>query len=138
MRPTRSGAAAKGFDASRAASVSMKKETGVPDGREAGMEGREERRDRTFRYGDRARRVHLEHAHPDCAIEGGRARSAWRFAKAKSVGCRCRRRARGGSPKLCGWMNGYHQTVVERIAGHRLARAWVRAVRAAEPDDVEL
>lgn len=107
------------------------------------MEGREKRRDRTIRYGERTRRVHLSRVHPtgpvDCICE----LSAWFFAKGKSVGCRCRRVQRGLSPKIAGSLchggGGYHPCVIERIEGKRLARAWAHAVRGGtDPLDVEL
>ena len=104
------------------------------------MEKRESRRDRTYRYGLRARRVHLRVVHPngtpDCICE----KSAWFFAKAKSVGCRCRRKKRG-NPKvgasLCAGCGSYHESVKERIRGRRLARAWLSEVRGSDPDDVD-
>lgn len=106
------------------------------------MQGREERRDRTIRYGERARRVHLSRVHPtgpvDCVCEF----SAWKFAKGKAVGCRCRRVQRRYSPKIAGSLchggGGYHPCVVQRIAGKRLAKAWLHELLAGDPLDVEL
>ena len=111
-------------------------------GLEVPMKGREERRDRTIRYGERARRIHLRQAHPNGSIDCVCEQSAWFFAKGKAVGCRCRRRW-PGRPKLAlstchGAGYGYHPSVVERIAGSRLARGWLSEQRGAEPDDVEL
>jgi hypothetical protein len=104
------------------------------------MEDRERRRDRSIRYGERARREHLRIVHPkgpvDCLCE----QSAWFFAKGKSLGCRCRRVQRSLSPKIAGSLchggGGYHPCVRERIDGKRLCRRWLAA--AAPPDDVEL
>lgn len=114
------------------------------------MEAREKRRDRTIRYGARARAEHLRVVHPsgpetaDCVCE----RSVWFFAKKKSLGCSCRKHVRQsfGSPKLAGSLchlgrsvHGYHPGVAERIAGRRLTRAWLFEVESgALPDDVEL
>ncbi len=107
------------------------------------MEGREERRDRTIRYGERARKIHLSRVHPngpvDCVCEF----SAWKFAKGKAVGCGCRRRGRNCSPKVVASMchggdRGYHPCVVERIEGRRLAKAWLLELRSGDPLDVEL
>jgi hypothetical protein len=108
------------------------------------MEGREKRRDRTIRYGERARRIHLSWVHPDGAVDCICELSVWFFAKGKSLGCRCRKHGRGCSPKLAcslchgGGERGYHPGVVERIAGKRLARAWMVELRGEEADDVEL
>ncbi len=106
------------------------------------MEGREKRRDRTIRYGERTRREHLRVVHPtgpvDCICE----LSAWFFAKGKSVGCGCRRVQRGYGPKIvasmCHGGSGYHPSVIERIEGKRLSQAWLRELRGVEPLDVEL
>ena len=75
---------------------------------------------------------------PDCICE----RSVWWFARKKSLGCNCRRRW-PGRPKLalslCHGAGCYHPSVVERIAGRRLAHAWLRELRGArDADDVEL
>jgi len=107
------------------------------------MEDRERRRDRTVRYGERARAVHLNFAHPNGVVDCACERSAWFFAKGKSVGCRCRRRQRGLSPKiqgsLCHGFGNYHPCVRERIEGKRLCHAWLRTIRGkVAPDDVEL
>ena len=106
------------------------------------MKKREVRRDRTIRYGERARRVYLRTLHPSdllCVYE----RSVGYFAKGKSVGCRCRRRGRNCSPKVVNSMchgggGGYHPSVVQRIEGRRATKAWLKAVRNFEPDDIEL
>ena len=106
------------------------------------MKKREVRRDRTVRYGERARRIHLRTIHPsgivDCICE----QSAWFFAKGKAVGCRCRRVQRSLSPKIAGSLchggGQYHPCVVERIAGKRLVKSWLKMVVSVEPDDVEL
>ena len=112
------------------------------------MEKREIRRDRTIRYGERARAVHLRIVHPDGVVDCVCERSAWWFAKKKSHGCSCRKHVRQsfGSPKLAGSLchlgrsvHGYHPAVAERIAGHRLVRAWSFEIESGtEPDDVEL
>jgi hypothetical protein len=95
------------------------------------MEKREDRRDRTIRKGERRRKDHLRRNHPsgvvDCACE----HSAWRFAKRKGLGCELCRGRTHGNPKLgsgvcCGY--GWRPAVVVRIAGKRLARAWLRSV----------
>jgi hypothetical protein len=59
----------------------------------------------------------------------------------KKRGCGCRRRGRGCSPKLTASMchlarsdGGYHPSVRERIAGKRVARAWMRS---ADLEEVE-
>ena len=107
------------------------------------MEDREERRDRTIRYGERTRRVHLRWVHPrgpvDCLCE----QSAWFFAKGKSLGCGCRRSSRRGGPKVTGGLcrgagGAYQPCVVERIRGNRLCRAWLSELRGEDPYDVEL
>lgn len=56
--------------------------------------------------------------------------------------CGCRRRGRGCSPKLIASMchlgqsdGGYHPSARERIAGKRVARAWIRAI---DLEDVEV
>lgn len=101
------------------------------------MEGREERRDRTVRYGERTRKVHLRAIHPSGVVDCICERSAWFFAKGKSVGCRCRKRQRSLGPKvpgsLChGWGGDYHPAVRERIEGKRLCRAFLRALDAID------
>lgn len=107
------------------------------------MDGREERRDRTIRYGERARKIHLRWVHPNGVVDCVCERSAWKFAKGKSLGCHCRRVQRSLSPKIPGSLchgNGgdYHACVEERIAGKRLAMKWLIELRGAEPDDIEL
>ena len=97
------------------------------------MHKREDRRDRTYRYGESARREHLRVNHPDGVVDCVCEKSVWFFAKRSSNGCRCRRRSPGNSPKVAVSMchsnaaYGYHQTVVERIAGKRLCAGWLRA-----------
>ena len=118
------------------------------------MEKREERRDRSYRYGERARDTHLRVVHGlssgfdeagggalDCVCE----RSVWYFAKKKSLGCRCRKHARNASPKiaasLChgGGARGLHPAVVERIDGKRLSAAWLKLLfSGVDGVDVEL
>ena len=107
------------------------------------MEGREKRRDRTIRYGERARKEHLRVIHPDGVVDCVCDRSAWKFAKGKSLGCHCRRRGRNCSPKVVASMchdgsSGYHPCVRERIDGNRDARAWTKAVRTIDPLDLDL
>lgn len=116
----------------------------APDGRglEVTMEDREKRRDRTIRYGERARKIHLAWIHPNGVIDCVCERSAWKFAKGKSMGCRCRRVQRSLSPKIAGSLchgeTGYHPSVLQRIEGKRLARSWLVELRGAEADDVDL
>jgi hypothetical protein len=47
-----------------------------------------------------------------------------------------------GRPKLasslCHGAGGYHPSVLERIRGTRLCRAWTAALLADEPDDIDL
>ncbi len=107
------------------------------------MEGREERRDRTIRYGERARKIHLRIVHPDGVVDCVCERSAWKFAKGKSMGCGCRRVQRGLSPKIPGSLchdgrGGYHPCVRERILGKRLTKAWLLEARGGDLLDVEL
>lgn len=107
------------------------------------MKKREDRRDRTIRYGESARKVHLRWVHPDGVVDCACEQSAWFFAKGKSMGCRCRRTQKSLSPKIPGSLchgagYDYHPCVRERIAGKRLVKAWLREVRAVKPDDVDL
>jgi len=100
---------------------------------------RAERRDRTARYAEHARSVHVRAFHNGAACH----HPLGRFAKGKSVGCRCRRRWPGHSPKIAvGYCHGagfdYHPSVHQRIAGKRLTRAWLHELRGAEPLDVIL
>src|SRR5271170_1213502 len=99
------------------------------------MEKREERRDRSYRYGKRARDTHLRVVHPDGVVDCVCERSVWYFAKKKSLGCSCRKHVRSGfgSPKLVGSLchmggaaRGYHPGVVERIDGKRLSASWLK------------
>jgi len=101
------------------------------------------RRARTIAVGEHRREVHLRQVHPDGVVDCVCERSAWRFAKRGTVSCNCRRHSRLYGPKvaasLChGAGYCYHPSVIERIAGRRLARAWLSELRCAEPDDVEL
>lgn len=104
------------------------------------MEHRGDRRDRTLRYATRARRVWLRAM---CPI-GFEAHPVGRFAKGKAIGCGCRRVQRGLSPKIPGSMchmgdHGYHPCVMERIAGKRLTKAWLRELRGGfDALDIEL
>jgi hypothetical protein len=107
------------------------------------MEDREKRRDRTIRYGERARKVHLQWRHPDGVIDCVCEKSAWKFAKGKSLGCGCRRVQKSLSPKvpgsLCHTGDGdYHPCVAQRIAGKRLVKSWLLELRGVEADDVDL
>jgi hypothetical protein len=106
------------------------------------VEQREDRRDRTIRYGTSARRVHLRRNHPDGVVDCVCEQSVWFFAKGKSGGCRCRRVQRSLSPKIAGSLchggSGYHPCVVERIAGNRLTKAWLSELRGSAPEDIEL
>ncbi|MFI5297286.1 MAG: hypothetical protein ACHREM_04245 [Polyangiales bacterium] len=64
-----------------------------------------------------------------------------RFAKGKSVGCRCRRHVRGNPKVSTSVCSGgcYQASLLERVEGNRLARAWLRAMQAhIDGDDVEL
>jgi hypothetical protein len=103
---------------------------------------RGERRDRTWRYGRWAQRVHLRFVHPhgpvDCLCE----QSVWFFRKRKAIGCRCRAKLRG-APKLPGSRcadvrGGYRATVRERIRGRRLTYQWLVRLGGCDPDDIEL
>jgi len=104
-------------------------------------EKREDRRDRTWRYAAKTRREHLRVVHPDGKVDCTCELSAWFFRKGKSVGCRCHRHP-PGRPKIAWGCGGggtqWQDTVVERIAGRRLCRAWREQVRSVEPDDLEL
>ena len=65
------------------------------------------------------------------------------FAKRKALSCGCRRVGRTGSPKVAGSMchgcgYGWHPSVAERIEGNRLTKKWLRALRGAAPEDIEL
>ena len=106
------------------------------------MKKREDRRDRTIRYGERTRREHMRVVHPDGTPDCICEQSVWWFARKKSVGCNCRRRW-PGRPKLalslCHGGGGYHPSVVERVAGRRLVHAWLRELRGVrDADDIEL
>lgn len=99
------------------------------------MSSRADRRDRTARAAERQRRIRLR--------AGFTADSAHRYAKRHGLGCNCQRRSPGYSPKVAvGYCHGagyaYHPSTLARIAGARLARAWLAAVRAVDPDDVDL
>lgn len=107
------------------------------------MEDREKRRDRTIRYGERARKTHLRIVHPDGVVDCVCERSAWKFAKGKSMGCGCRRNGHRTGPKVVfggchDGDRGYHPCVVERIAGNRLTKKWLRELRGAAAEDVDL
>lgn len=97
------------------------------------MKKRETRRDRTYRKGVRRRHDHLQRIHPtgpiDCICE----QSIGWFAKRKGLGCaKCRGRVHGNPKVACGgckWAyDKWRPAVVERIAGKRLARLWLRAI----------
>ena len=110
---------------------------------EVTVKKREERRDRTIRYGERARKIHLEWVHPNGVVDCVCERSAWKFAKGKSMGCNCRRVGSRTGPKVVyggchDGIRGYHPCVIERIAGKRLTKAWLLEVRAGSPLDVGL
>ena len=77
---------------------------------------RGERRDRTWRYGRRAQRIHVGSNHPDGGLDCICERSVWFFRTKKSLGCRCRGKQKG-SPKLPGSLHkgGYKY----RITAHR-------------------
>lgn len=101
---------------------------------------REDRLDRTYRYAARARKEHLRVRHPDGTLDCECERAEWYFRKGKSLGCRCRRKKKG-NPKVAGGMcsrGDIQPGTVERIAGHRLCRAWRDLVRRVDPIDVEL
>lgn len=105
------------------------------------LKAREDRRDRSIRYGERARKLHLRRVHPNGVVDCACERSVWKFAKGKSLGCKCRRRGKGCSPKvvasLChrgGNGEGYHLSVRERINGKRLTRKWLRQVDPLDSD----
>lgn len=104
------------------------------------MQDRGERRARTENYARRARRVWLRQM---CGVRNGNFPDhpvGW-FAKGKAIGCRCLRHAKG-RPKVAGSLchggSCYHPSVVERIRGNRLVRAWKRELRAEDALDVEL
>ncbi len=102
------------------------------------MEKREDRRDRSWRYGAKARREHLRVNHPSGNVDCVCDQSVWYFAKGKSLGCGCRKKKRG-NPKLPGTGmcagRDYRLSVTERISGRRLCLAWSRA---AVLEDVEI
>jgi hypothetical protein len=115
-------------------------------GAEVHMEKREARRDATFRYCERARRVYRRSilaSTPPKLREKLYGRPLGYFAKGKSVGCRCRRVSRNTSPKVPGSMchlsGKYHPCVLERIRGNRMVHAWVAYLRAGvDPDDFDM
>jgi hypothetical protein len=101
------------------------------------LKAREERRDRTIRYGERARKLHLRRVHPNGVVDCVCEFSAWKFAKGKSLGCGCRRRGRGCSPKVVASMchdgrGGYHPSTMRRIEGKRLVKKWLQATDALD------
>jgi len=105
------------------------------------MKQREKRRDQTIRHGERALRENQRVMVRESG-EPWHADKTWAwFAKGKAVGCRCRRSAKG-RPKqrasMCGRGGDYHPSVHERIAGQRLARAWLHEARSGALEDVEL
>lgn len=107
------------------------------------LKKREDRRDRSWRYGARARREHLRVVHPngqpDCVCEN----SIWYFEKRKALGCNCRGRKHGQPKRGVGICCGFdlRPAVEERIAGRRLTHAWLKALRGRawpDPDDLDL
>lgn len=103
------------------------------------MKKREDRRARTAQYAKAAQAIY----HAFVCEHGCVCRSPHYKAKGKSLGCGCQRRRRGCGPKIAGGFchgagYGYHPCVVERIAGKRLARAWLSEIRGADPIDVDL
>lgn len=102
---------------------------------------RGERRDDTRRAIERVRRVHSEESHihdpSGCYCE----RRVGFCRRATALRCNCRKRTHG-APKLvpngCKAWGGYRPPVVARIAGKRLARAWLDRCGAIDLDDVEL
>jgi len=103
------------------------------------MKDREKRRERDYNYGARARAVHLRRVHPDGVVDCICEQSAWFFRKAKSVGCRCRRKKKGNPKVARGMCHGlrYHPSLLERVAGRRLCRGWEEWVRGCDPDDFD-
>lgn len=59
-------------------------------------------------------------------------------AKPKKFRCNCRKRSRH-NPKVGGGIChlGYRESVIERIATRRLARAWLDAARAGYVEDFD-
>jgi hypothetical protein len=96
---------------------------------------RAERRRRTAVYRARQWALHRTYNHGGwfgCRCE----RTTCPYRKRGAVGCNHRAKQKG-APKLpaslCRWENGgYRLPVQERIAGKRIARAWLAA---ADPDD---
>jgi hypothetical protein len=113
-------------------------------GKEAAMHPRERRRDRTVRYGERARREHLRVVHSTGAVDCVCEQSVWFFAKRKSLGCGCRRVGRRTGPKVVyggchDGIGGYHPCVRQRIDGKRLCQQWLGGLRSRiAADDIEL
>jgi hypothetical protein len=90
------------------------------------LEKREDRRDRSWRYAARARRIHLARVHPTGALDCVCEQSVWYFRKRKALGCACRHR-KHGAPKLGTGICylGDRPAVRRRIQGRRLTRAWL-------------
>lgn len=105
----------------------------------APLKKREDRRDRTMRYGARARKIHLRTVHPNGAVDCVCEFSVWKFAKGKSLGCHCRKKIYG-NPKIgTGICHNYDDlNNRQRIDSRRLCRAWNSSVNSGiDPLDVE-
>lgn len=89
-----------------------------------------ERRDRTWRHGDRVRRIHLRQVHRNGEVDCICEQSTWFFAKRGVNRHNCRRR-KSGAPKLGGgvcWKFDMPPRIRERIDGRRLCRQWMREI----------
>jgi hypothetical protein len=89
---------------------------------------REDRRDRSWRYGVRARREWLRsfsYVWPDRVPQ----RTPWYYEKRKSLGCNCRHREHG-NPKygigICVHCVEVRPAVRERIDGKRYCHRWLK------------
>lgn len=102
------------------------------------MKKREIRRDRTWRYAERQRKIRV------CFRPDGKEPVRGSYKKRTAMGCRCHRKAHG-NPKVAGGMcsrcdNHYITTARTRIDNNRMARKWLKEANGNSRNllDVEL